>query len=266
MYGKLTLVCYPHKMQYKKTNPHIINKYVKKSIILNLSITSNHKRKHNKYTFLNNIYATTHLNNIWIFLLFITILGEIIIALGNTIIHHPFFRFNSLINDDTMEFVTPCCKNGLSFKYAEFINIFDNEDKVSSKISEIEFVLGEVFAGLGYISLTMIFYFSWKYNHCNFIPYFFILVLIVVVLFFVYTKKVTNKGIINFCAMAISIIISVIIGYFLAKIPIKNPFYIDNLYYIYIIFLILVTIFLFYYAMLRYSFANRINCAIINSP
>ena len=218
----------------------------------------------------------THLDNIWIFLIFITILGEIIIALGEIIVHHFPFEYNPLINDEKMEYIAPKCFNinnndGYYFTYNKFISIFDISNRTVSEISELNFVIGGVFAGLGFISLTLFFYFI-LLNHNKFtwllfiMPLCLLIIICIICIVLIYFKKPNTrcslKDKINLCAMAISIYISIFLAYFLIKLPNNNISLPASFLYI-ILFNILITIFLFYQAMLRMAYANHINCAII---
>ena len=170
----------------------------------------------NNFLMKYDIIKMTHIDNIWIFLIFTTILGEIIIALGEIIIHHFPFEYNALIDDEKMERIAPKYFNinnngGHPLSYNNFISIFESTNETASEISELNFVIGCVFAGLGFISLTLLFYFiSLIVNKLTWWPLFIIPLIIIiiceaVIYFKENNKKNLEKNIINLCATTISI-------------------------------------------------------------
>lgn len=290
----IVLIHYHSEHLNEKTLSGSFIKRAKHYSISDISVNSR-----NNFLMKYDIIKMTHIDNIWIFLIFTTILGEIIIALGEIIIHNFPFEYNALINDGVMERIAPRCfninnNNNYSFTYNEFISIFESTNKTGSEISELNFVIGGVFAGLGFISLTLLFYFISLINKLIWWLLFIIPLCLIIIIIYravIYFKKtirefskkdkinlrvyakaistsicisISQKDIINRCAMAISISISIFMACFLTKLPNNNislfvcPFCIIS-------FNILITIFLFYQAMMRMAFANRINLAIIEN-
>ena len=278
----IVLIHYHSEHLNEKTLSSSFIKRAKHSSISDISVNSR-----NNFSMKYDIINITHLDNIWIFLIFTTILGEIITALGEMIAHHFPFQYNALIDDEKMEYIAPRCFNinnndNSSFTYNEFISIFNSThktafnstkfnstNKTAAEISELSFVMGGVFAGLGFISLTLLFYFISMINKLTWWLLFIILLCLIIrefskcLIIREFSKK-DKKDIINRCAMAISISISIFMAYFLTKLPNNNisllvcPFCIIS-------FNILITIFLFYQAMMRMAFANRINREIIKN-
>ena len=256
----IVLIHYHSEHLNEKTLSGSFIKRAKHYSISDISVNSR-----NNFLMKYDIIKMTHLDNIWIFLIFTTILGEIIIALGEIIIHHFPFEYNALIDDEKMEYIAPRCfninNNGVHLlSYNNFISIFESTNKTASEISELNFVIGGVFAGLGFISLTLFFYFI-LLNHNKFTWLLFIMPLCLIMIIKP-NEMFTIKDKINLCTMEISIYISIFLAYFLIKLP-NNNFSLPASFLYIISFNILITIFLFYQAMLRMAFANRINLAMI---
>lgn len=240
-----------------------------------------------------NFLQYTHLNNILIFIIFITVLGEVIIALGETIVHHFPFKYNAIVNDVEMETVTPSCFNCdfsnnqlRSFKYKDFLSIFDDKNGIIGDFSEINFVIGGVFAGLGYIFMTVSFYLIFNFfNKSIFLyilygSYIILIVFFSIIILYCIINKLTKfyekdaikncnflkqkDSIINFLMLIISILISATLSYLLNLYTGKAFEILTSLNILLLLVSLLITLFLFYQSILHISFANQINCAMIN--
>ncbi len=187
----IVLIHYHSEHLNEKTLSGSFIKRAKHYSISDISVNSR-----NNFLMKYDIIKMTHIDNIWIFLIFTTILGEIIIALGEIIIHHFPFEYNALINDEIMEYMAPKYFNinnndGYYFTYNKFISIFNTSNRTASEISELSFVMGGVFAGLGFISLTLFFYFILlNYNKSTWLPFIMpLFLLIIIYIVFIYFKK-----------------------------------------------------------------------------
>ena len=229
---------------------------------------------------ITNLLKLIYFNYIIIFIIFIIVLGEVIIALGEMIIHHFPFKYNSIVNDMEMEKVTPTIFSSYfsgnqirSFKYEEFLKIFKDKNGINGDYSEINFVMGGVFAGLGYIFMTVTFYLIFiSFNILNI--FYILIVFIAIIAFsilikcFVKNNNFNNKDFINFIMLIISILISIILSYLFYQynLCIFKTFNIRYPLEILLFFIsFLITIVLFYQSILHISLANQINYAIINS-
>lgn len=217
----------------------------------------------------NNSLLHYYLTNTWIIILLITIAGEILCAFGETVTL-LIFNFNSLVNDDNMEFTTPQFCNASNsaiaskITYGNFILML-NSDKTATEFSEINFVLGRVFAGLGVIGLITTFYF---FDYILIYNQVVIEIMIVVALigrfscnYIVEDEKHQKKHKINSLILVIMITIIILIAYIL-----KNSSHINigNNILSYLLFLsFFATILFFYISILYISFANKLNKEIV---
>lgn len=221
-------------------------------------------------------YATTnplinyYLKNIWIVLLLMTLSGEILCSFGETVTL-LIFNFNSIVRDDHMETIEPCYLNktkesDIIYEYEEkymtyknFVSML-NSNETAAEFSEINFVLGRVFSGLGVIALIVTFY-LYLFTGLNIV----IGVAVVIILIFLiinFSKSAKSKSSINTIALLIMLAITFLIAYVLKN---SNILMTDN-HYLLLSLSMLLTIFFFYISVLYVSFANKLNKVIYNSP
>ena len=220
-------------------------------------------------------YATTnslinyYLKNIWIILLLMTLSGEILCSFGETVTL-LIFNFNSIINDNNMETTEPCFLNKtdesyITYEYEEkymtyknFVSML-NSNVTAAEFSEINFVLGRVFSGLGVIALIVTFYLSlFIWNRLYIVIVAIVVIVAINSLKSLKSKLLKPKSLINTIALSIMLVITFLIAYVLKK----QDTGMIKVHYFWPLLSILLTIFFFYISVLYTSFANKLNKAI----